>query len=80
MGPRTGQDDMEMREILPLQGFELRPLGGPASSQSLHRLSYPGSPSLKYYFSIFPKEMKKTSARIIGTLAEIQIEYLRIKF
>jgi hypothetical protein len=40
--PRAGVDDVEIRKILTLPGLELRPLG-PARSQSLYRLSYPGS-------------------------------------
>jgi truncated hemoglobin YjbI len=36
--PRAGLDDMEKWKFLPLPGLELRPLGRPASSQSLHRL------------------------------------------
>jgi hypothetical protein len=39
----SGMEDMEKRKISPLPGLELRPLGRPASSQSLYRLSYPGS-------------------------------------
>jgi hypothetical protein len=41
--PRAGLDDLEKRKFLTLPGFELRPLGRPALSQSLYRLSYPGS-------------------------------------
>jgi hypothetical protein len=44
VGSRVGLDDVEKRKILTLPGFELRPLGLPARSQSLYRLSYP-SPS-----------------------------------
>jgi hypothetical protein len=40
--PRTSLDDMEKRKSLTLPGLELRPLGRPASSQSLYRLRYPG--------------------------------------
>jgi hypothetical protein len=40
VGPRTGLDDMEKRKFLALPRLELRPLGRPASSQSLYRLSY----------------------------------------
>jgi hypothetical protein len=43
VGPRAGLDDMEKWKLLPLPGLELRPLGRPACSQSLYRLSYPGS-------------------------------------
>jgi hypothetical protein len=38
---RAGLNDME--KILAPPELELRPLGRPASSQSLYRLSYPGS-------------------------------------
>jgi hypothetical protein len=33
VGPRTGQEDVERRKILPLPGLELRPLSRPARSQ-----------------------------------------------
>jgi hypothetical protein len=36
-------DGVEKRKFLTLPGLELRPLGHPASSQSLYRLSYCGS-------------------------------------
>jgi hypothetical protein len=41
VGPRTGVGDVE--KYLTLTGLELRPLGSPTRSQSLYRLSYPGS-------------------------------------
>jgi hypothetical protein len=41
---RAGLDDVKNREFLILPGLELRPLGLPARTQSLYRLSYPGSP------------------------------------
>jgi hypothetical protein len=44
--PRTGLDDVEKRKFLILPGLELRPLGRVARSQSLYRLSYPGSLNL----------------------------------
>jgi hypothetical protein len=40
---RDGLEDVEKRNLLTLQGFELRSVGRPASSQSLYRLRYPGS-------------------------------------
>jgi hypothetical protein len=43
VGPRTDLDDVDKREFLTLSGLELRPLDRPARSQSLYRLSYPGS-------------------------------------
>jgi hypothetical protein len=41
--PRASLDDVEKRKLLFLPGLELQPLGRPARSQSLYRLSYPGS-------------------------------------
>jgi hypothetical protein len=43
VGPRAGVDDVENRKFLTLPGLEFRALGGPARSQSLYRLRYPGS-------------------------------------
>jgi hypothetical protein len=43
VNPIAGLDDVEKRKFLTLPGLELRPLGHPARSQSLYRLSYPGS-------------------------------------
>jgi hypothetical protein len=37
----TGTDNVEKRKILPLPGFEIRPLRRPARSQPLYRLPYP---------------------------------------
>jgi hypothetical protein len=49
MGPRTGMDDIEKRKILPLPGHEVGHLGRSARSQSLYRLSYPGSRRNRLY-------------------------------
>jgi hypothetical protein len=43
VGPRSGLDDVEKRTFLTLPGLELQPLCRLARSQSLYRLSYPGS-------------------------------------
>jgi hypothetical protein len=43
VGTRAVLDDVEKRKFLTLPGLELRPLGRPARSQSLYRLSYPDS-------------------------------------
>jgi hypothetical protein len=43
MGPRAGLENVERRKILSLPELKLRPFGRPARSQSLYRLSYPGS-------------------------------------
>jgi hypothetical protein len=48
MDPRVDLDEAEKRKFLTLPGLELRPLGRPACSQSLYRLSYPRSSSLTY--------------------------------
>jgi hypothetical protein len=42
-GPRAGLDAVEKSKILSLPGLELQTLGRPARSQSLYRLSYPGT-------------------------------------
>jgi hypothetical protein len=41
--PRASLDDVEKKKFLTLPGLKLRPLGRPASSQSLYRLRYPGT-------------------------------------
>jgi hypothetical protein len=43
MNLRAGLDDLKKRKFLTLLGLELQPLGRVACSQSLYRLSYPGS-------------------------------------
>jgi hypothetical protein len=53
MGPRAGLNDVGKRKFLTLQGRELRPVGRPASRQSLYRLRYPGSPRAHVYIEIF---------------------------
>jgi hypothetical protein len=55
--PRAGLDDVEKRKILTLPGLELRPLGRPASRQSLYRLLYPGSDDTICTF-LLPKDSK----------------------
>jgi hypothetical protein len=42
VGPTAGLEDMEKWTFFTLPGLELRPLGRPARSQSLYRLSYRG--------------------------------------
>jgi hypothetical protein len=43
VGPRVALGAVRKRKVLTVQGLELRTLGRPAHSQSLYRLSYPGS-------------------------------------
>jgi hypothetical protein len=38
IGGWVGLDDVKRRKVLPLLGFELRPLGRPARGQSLSRI------------------------------------------
>jgi hypothetical protein len=45
---RVGLADMQKWKFLPPPGAELRPLGRPARSQLLYRLSYPGAPLMWY--------------------------------
>jgi hypothetical protein len=46
----------ERRKIISLTGLELRPLGRPARSQSLYRLSYPG-----YHYSTKTQKINRTN-------------------
>jgi hypothetical protein len=43
VGPSAGLEDVEKRKFLFLPGLKFQHLGGPARSQSLYRLRYPGS-------------------------------------
>jgi hypothetical protein len=43
VGPRAGLDNVENSKFFTLLGFELRPLGREARSQSLYILRYPFS-------------------------------------
>jgi hypothetical protein len=54
VGPRAGLDDVEKRKSLTLPRLELRPLGRPARSRSLYRLSYLGSLISKVVVHIVP--------------------------
>jgi hypothetical protein len=58
VGPKDGLDEVKKRKFLTLPGLELRPLGRSASSQSLYRLRYPGSPhNTKLYVNKFHEEI-----------------------
>jgi hypothetical protein len=46
VGSRAGLDNVKKRKFLTLPELELQPLGHPVHSQSLYRLSYPGSPTV----------------------------------
>jgi hypothetical protein len=51
--PRAGLDDVEKKKFLTLPGLQLQPICRPARSQSLYRLSYPGSCLIRYLSEIF---------------------------
>jgi hypothetical protein len=53
VGPRAVLDHEEKRKFFTLLGLELRPLGRPASSQSLYRLRYPS-----FYYNMGLKQKK----------------------
>jgi hypothetical protein len=61
VGPTTGLDDVEKRKFLTLPELELRPLGLPARSQLLYRLSYPGSYRLEDKNKILCRSMRMQS-------------------
>jgi hypothetical protein len=48
VGPRTRLDDVETRKFLTIPGLEFQPIGRPALSQLLYRLSYRGSSKYSY--------------------------------
>jgi hypothetical protein len=54
--PRADLDDLEKKNFLTLQRLELRHLGRPACSQSLYRLSYPGSIISRIQLTTNPKQ------------------------
>jgi hypothetical protein len=56
--PGTGLDDVKRRNILLLPGLELRPVCRLARSQSLYRLSYPGSSFMPCTFIKFSAYLK----------------------
>jgi hypothetical protein len=60
VGPRAGLDDVEKIKFFTLPGLELRPLDRPARSQSLYRLSYPGS-----HFFEKPQQTPEVSVRTV---------------
>jgi hypothetical protein len=43
VSPTAGLNHVEKRKFLTLPGLEIRPLRRPTRSQSLYRLSYPGT-------------------------------------
>jgi hypothetical protein len=65
VGPRTGLDDMENWRYFSLSGLELRLLGRPVGSQSLHRLRYRGSHSaLNSWFLAHTIKLKRDITKI----------------
>jgi hypothetical protein len=81
---RAGLDDMENWKFLPPPGLELRPLGRSARSQSLYRLSYPGSSILLVVQSIYhgivgwlvKNESERMGKYVFVTLSEVQSWHL----
>jgi hypothetical protein len=69
--PPAGLDDVEKRKCTP-PGLELRPLGRPARSQSLYRLSYPGSCQTKYQANFVEKAPVVTPDMSILLMANIR--------
>jgi hypothetical protein len=71
--PRAILDDLEKRKFLTVPGLELRSFGRPARSQSLYRLSYPGSYIYIYiYIYIYSliqttREPQRVAHRTLGT-------------
>jgi hypothetical protein len=71
--PRAGLDDVEKKKFLSLPVLQLRPLGHPARSQSLYRLSYPGFLSSKrtefehFFKSVYTEEQSN------GTIIKIVV-------
>jgi hypothetical protein len=59
-GQKTGLDNVERRKIVSLLGFEVRPLGSPARSQSLYRLRYFG-----FQPTCEGRQKQKSSFRIV---------------
>jgi hypothetical protein len=71
VSPRTDLDDVETRKLLPLPGPKLRPIGRPARSQSLYRLSYPGSCDQHKGYWNFTLKLFKTRSFTISTARKV---------
>jgi hypothetical protein len=63
--PRVGLDNMVKWKFFTLPGLEPRPLSRPASSQSLYRLRYPGSPS-RAYLCKYPSRRRKFWSEVVN--------------
>jgi hypothetical protein len=75
--PRAGVDDLEKRKFLTLPGLELRPLSRPARSQSLYRLSYPGSYMLQQQYYKINNMFKQTYYSLLNNTAISKSEIFR---
>jgi hypothetical protein len=64
---RAGLDDVKKRKFFTLLGLELRLLGHPARSQSLYRLSYPGSYRISYILRVHLPGLSSDDAWVDGT-------------
>jgi hypothetical protein len=80
VGPRTGLDDGEKRKFLTPPELELRPLCRSARSQSLYRLSYPGSrnDSNKYKIILIKMLIREMYATIQFKIFCLPVFYLKI--
>jgi hypothetical protein len=75
---RASLDNVEKRKFLTLLGFELRPLGRPAHSQSLYRLRYPSSQeTLVISENTEKRAERKSVANYALPVLKLGIVYLR---
>jgi hypothetical protein len=70
LGLRTGPDEVEKRNILPLPRLELRPLSRPARSQSLYWLRYPG-----VICGLWPKIWTEWEAEVVIIRPHSSVDY-----
>jgi hypothetical protein len=68
IGEKTGLDGVERRKILLLTGLELRPLAREIYSQSLYRLTCPGSPT-NNIFSVLTHYIKSKISSVSSSYA-----------
>jgi hypothetical protein len=76
VNPRAGLDCVEKGRFLTLPGLGLRPLGHPAGSQSLYRLSYPDSS----HTASTPKRRNNTHAALVSVFTDYRFFILFFSF
>jgi hypothetical protein len=74
VGPGTRPDDVDRRKSLPLQGLQIRPLGRPARTQLLYRLSYPGSGDLIIGSKLFVRHLSFARYPVIYVMKRVPSE------